>query len=282
VSAGTKANNPHNGNIHYQAPKSLAAMAKQARVYRLRPAGDREVRRLATAFGVRGQISAQTGGHYIDDGSRRVTVTESEWSVIRTQTPEPSGSSISGHLAPGCGATRPTPSAGDDCDEPSEPKWETSQPVDRKVLLFAVRNLALRAGIEAEYSALSLVAIRGRAWTVRLTPVIAGLSTVGIDSLVSGVGPNKLLEGRGFFPHIVPQGRAPLISVSAGLQRLDQGLVIGPSPRISRRLGATRKVVTVKMTLAVLPAKPARLVPAYQFGLDTGEAVTTVAVTETR
>jgi hypothetical protein len=173
------AGNPFTG-ARYDAAHSLPTLPDKARAYRLRTGTTFDANRIAATFGIHAAVRHEGAELVADDGSHRLRLSGSGWTIgpsaetggsndVHAGCLRPSGDANPGDCPPTAGAP-PTTTPG-------------STSVDTTLQVRA-RDLLSRAGMKL---AGATVAVDDEVSTrrVRFSPVLAGMPTVGMSARVS-------------------------------------------------------------------------------------------------
>ncbi len=253
--------NYYTGGFRYETARNFAEPARSAQAYRLRPGDGADVQRIAGAFGMSGQVRDEAGQLVLADGTRRVTLSGSRWTVDIGVGGLRQGAGIASAIP---GGVAPAP---------------VGPPIDSGAAERRARAVLADAGVDLSGASVT-VADQRPGWTVRFIPVVGGRRTVGLDQTVSSPGDPRRLLGQGWLSEPKAVGELKLIGVAAGLRQLAAGVFAGdpPSGGIPSGPPVTRTIVAVRVVLAVIHTGKADLLPAYQFDLEDGGSVSTPAV----
>jgi len=263
---------------HYVSTGALPDLDRTGQLYRIPTTTG--LRSIASAFAVLGPVVSEGTGSVIDDHTRRVSLAGGQWSETLSLSP-PAGSPLAGSPTSGCVAPSASTKVRGTCVTPSQalPADELSAEKKRSIG-NTVREVLRRAGVDVG-AVIPRVTGRHDAWSATVSPMVAGLPTVGLESVVSGSG-DKVELGHGSLTSLTKAATKSLIGVPAGVEQLNRGLLLGSlgagDAAPNGPTSGVRRIVSVRMVLAYLPTSGSDVVPAYQFSLADGGTVTTPAV----
>ena len=230
---------PSPGAIVYRVGSTLPSLPIHAPVYRADDATtSARVARLAEALGLSGSVREDTSGWSVQGGNLSLQV-QRTGSLPWTLSSSGGGSASSGCAVaspPSSGVSGVSPLATSAVPPPSCPTTTTVPGLPTKAdAERRARDVLTNAGFDLNGATASSTGGID-SWYVSLTPTIAGVPVLGPEWSVTVGANGSVLSASGRLADPVAVGDYPLVGVSAGLQRLQEGgkwiVYSGPVPML--------------------------------------------------